>query len=98
MKAGAARKLATLAIATLVPTGLGATANIAHAVQNNGGSASETTCEVVSVGNWYCTIDGKGYYCTTPKNPDKNKDCMPAKRVRNPGPVLNPAGGAKKLN
>ncbi|MEO8325323.1 MAG: hypothetical protein ABI618_05700, partial [Nitrospirota bacterium] len=27
------------------------------------GTTAESTCEVVSVGQWYCTIDGKGYYC-----------------------------------
>ena len=64
-------------------------AGSAHATQNNnGGSADGTTCEVVSVGNWYCTIDGKGYYCTKKDNPDKNKDCMPARVIKG-----NPAAG-----
>lgn len=34
--------------------------------------STETTCEVVSIGQWYCTIDGKGYYCDTNKNTNKN--------------------------
>jgi hypothetical protein len=41
------------------------------------GGPGEVTCEVVSVGQWYCTLDGKGYYCDT-KNPDPknmNKNC-----------------------
>lgn len=49
------------------------------------GTNAETTCEVVSVGQWYCTIDGKGYYCDTKTNPDPNKNCRPA-RVAPSGP------------
>ena len=47
------------------------------AVPRQQGTSAETTCEVVSVGQWYCTIDGKGYYCDTNNNPDKNKNCRP---------------------
>ncbi|GKS57221.1 hypothetical protein YTPLAS18_07480 [Nitrospira sp.] len=45
------------------------------------GTNAETTCEVVSAGQYYCTIDGKGYYCDTKTNPDPNKNCRPAKMV-----------------
>jgi hypothetical protein len=44
----------------------------------------DTSCEVVSVGTFYCTIDGKGYYCTTDSNPDKDKDCVAALVVHPP--------------
>ena len=43
------------------------------------GTNAESTCEVVSVGQWYCTIDGKGYYCDTKTNPDPNKNCRPSR-------------------
>lgn len=43
------------------------------------GNSADASCEVVSVGQWYCTIDGKGYYCDTKTNPDPNKNCRPAR-------------------
>jgi hypothetical protein len=55
--------------------------SIGIAAPRRQGPNAETTCEVVSVGQWYCTIDGKGYYCDTNKNPDKNKNCRPARTV-----------------
>ncbi len=62
----------------------------AAASRQQGGSA-DTSCEVVSVGQWYCTIDGKGYYCDTNSNPDKNKNCRPARIVPGgPRGALNP--------
>jgi hypothetical protein len=90
--------LATIAGATAIALPLCLATGSANAMQNNHGGANDTTCEVVSVGNWYCTIDGKGYYCTTPKNPDKNKDCMPAIKRKPVGPIITPQGGLKKLN
>lgn len=40
-----------------------------------GANVEEGKCEVVSVGNYYCKINGKCYYCTKETNPDPNKDC-----------------------
>lgn len=52
------------------------------------GTSADASCEVVSIGQWYCTIDGKGYYCDTNNNPDKNKNCRPA-RLAPTGPKGN---------
>ena len=53
---------------------------------------------MVSAGNYYCTIDGKGYYCTTGTSPDKNKDCMAAAKKGKPGlPTIQSIPGATKL-
>lgn len=42
------------------------------------GTGGKIKCEVVSVGQWYCTApDGKGYYCDSP-NPDLSKNCRAA--------------------
>jgi hypothetical protein len=38
-------------------------------------NVEEGKCEVVSVGQYFCKIDGKCYYCDTGTNPDKNKNC-----------------------
>jgi len=59
---------------------------------------SETlgNCQVVSVGAWDCTdSNGKHYICDTPNNPDKNKNCIPA-RMGTTGPqhLVPPTGGA----
>ncbi|SJM92927.1 hypothetical protein [Crenothrix polyspora] len=52
---------------------------------DNAPTPTKTSCEVASVGTWYCTIDGKGYYCGTDKDPDP-KNCLPAKKIE---PVTN---------
>ena len=65
--------------------GIASTGNAAPIRQ---GTGADATCEVVSVGQWYCTIDGKGYYCDTNNNPDKNKNCRPA-RIAPTGPKGN---------
>ena len=65
------------------------------AINNGGGAGIDSNCEVVSVGNYYCTIDGKGYYCTTGTSPDKNKDCVAAAKTTKPRfPIgaVNPGG------
>ena len=54
------------------------------------GTSAETSCEVVSVGQWLCTIDGIKYYCDTKTNPDPKKNCMPAK--------TNPSGPKSSFN
>ncbi len=47
-----------------------------HAAQRQQGMGiNDGECEVVSVGNYYCKVNGKCYYCTKKDNPDPNKDC-----------------------
>jgi len=38
-------------------------------------NVAEGKCEVVSVGNYFCKVDGKCYYCTKGEKPDPKKDC-----------------------
>lgn len=90
-------KLYVLAAAAALALPLAFAGTPVGAVQKSNGSAGETTCEVVSVGNWYCTIDGKGYYCTTPTNPDKNKDCIAAKTTKGGNKNISRVPGTLKL-
>jgi hypothetical protein len=69
------RRLAVTALLLLAVTNSAVTS----AAPRQKGTNAETTCEVVSLGQWYCTIDGKGYYCDTNDKPDKNKNCRPAR-------------------
>lgn len=45
------------------------------APRQQGVGIKDGECEVVSVGQYLCKIDGKCYYCDTKTNPDKNKNC-----------------------
>jgi hypothetical protein len=40
-----------------------------------GTNIEEGKCETVSVGQYFCKINGKCYYCDTKTNPDPNKNC-----------------------
>lgn len=40
----------------------------------------EGKCEVVSVGLWFCKIDGKCYSCGKNKDVDPKRDCLPEER------------------
>jgi hypothetical protein len=55
-------------------------------ISNQGGSG-QSTCWRTGAQLFYCTIDGKGYYCTTDDNPDKDVDCYEAFVVRPPRQV-----------
>ncbi len=63
------------------------------------GTNAETTCEVVSVGQYYCKINDKCYYCDTKTNPDPNKNCRETKcdkaltRPGIKGTMRPPSGG-----
>jgi len=70
------RSLAAMSVSALVAL---VNLSVSTAAPRQQGTNADTTCEVVSVGQWYCTIDGKGYYCDTDKNPDPNKNCRPAR-------------------
>ena len=74
------RTFALLAVtASAAAIALALTAGSAGAVQKGGG-LGETTCKVVSVGQWYCTIDGKGYYCDS-SNPTGTQGCIPERKI-----------------
>jgi hypothetical protein len=45
------------------------------APRQQGTNVKEGECELVSVGNYYCKVNGKCYYCTKSDKPDPNKDC-----------------------
>lgn len=51
------------------------TTSLVHAAPRQSAGVEEGKCEVVSVGNYYCKVNGKCYYCTKDTNPDPNKDC-----------------------
>lgn len=51
-------------------------ASIAEAAPiQQGTNIEEGKCETVSVGQYFCKINGKCYYCDTKTNPDPNKNC-----------------------
>ena len=75
---------ALVAAAGACAVALAASTASVQAAQRNNGASIDSNCEVVSVGNSYCTIDGKGYYCTTGTSPDKGKDCVAAAKVKKP--------------
>lgn len=61
----------------------------------------EGKCETVSVGQYFCKINGKCYYCDTKTNPDPNKNCYKettcAAAITRPGlkgTMRPPIGGA----
>lgn len=45
------------------------------AQRQQGVGIKDGECETVSVGNYYCKVNGKCYYCTKKDDPDPNKDC-----------------------
>lgn len=61
-----------------------------------GTNIEEGKCETVSVGQYFCKINGKCYYCDTKTNPDPNKNCYKetscAAATMNPG-IKRPFGG-----
>jgi hypothetical protein len=89
MKEGTMWRLA-IALALLGPVMVVAGSRPSFALPRGG---SESSCEVVSVGQWYCTIGGKGYYCTSPNPKDVNKECRAALTMPG-GPGLGGLGGS----
>ena len=69
-------------------------AGSAGAMQNSGGGDNGITCQRVSVGLWYCTVYGKGYYCT--RDHPQPDDCFPAHKTNiNRFPTSPKAGTLK---
>lgn len=99
MKTTSARTFTRLALAASACTLATALSfGTAGAASNGNGASIDANCEVVSVGNFYCTIDGKGYYCITGTSPDKNKDCIAAAKKGKTGlPTIQSVPGVTKL-
>lgn len=49
-----------------------------------GTNIEEGKCETVSVGQYFCKINGKCYYCDTKTNPDPNTNCYRKPPARPP--------------
>lgn len=93
------RTAACIVTVVILTVGL-SIATVGEAAPIRQGTNAEATCETVSVGQYYCKIDGKCYYCDTKTNPDPNKNCRSTKceaAMVNPGlkGAVRPQFGAR---